>query len=131
MGFKSTKISFCPEKKLFKNLSWIMVVFSLREALRNASIKSASTQFWLIYRTHFLWFSINLKLTTSLLAIENWNQFDQKSKTILIGNLSQFDPVYGCEEMHSDSSLKVLQFFWKITHQRWVYQMSHTVCLIL
>ena len=45
MGFKSTKISFCPEKKLFKNLSWIMVVFSLREALRNASIKSASTQF--------------------------------------------------------------------------------------
>ena len=37
-------------------LSWIVIVFSLRETLWNASVQSTSTQFWLINRTYFFWF---------------------------------------------------------------------------
>ena len=43
-------------------LSWIVIVFSLRETLWNASVQSTSTQFWLINRTNFFPVSTNQKL---------------------------------------------------------------------
>ena len=54
-------------------LSWIVIVFSLREALWNASVQSTSTQFWLIYRTYFFWF---LLIRTSDSEASNYDKSD-------------------------------------------------------